>query len=300
MIHEISILIPTRNDVCLSQVQTLQQLASAVKGLQYEIIVSDDASTNQEVIQQNSQINEIENCKLLLRNECAGRAANRNFLAHKAKYDWLLFLDCNVKIPNEHFLSKYIETDSADVVNGGIFAETDKSLFNKNLRYMYEKKIEPKHMAQQRQKNPYKSFRTSNFMVRRNVMLAHPLDETVPGYGYEDVLWGKTLCENNIHIEHIDNPVVMTHFEDNEKYVTKVEEAMRTLYALRDELSDYSPLLDTVNVLQKKHLIPLFKLFFKGNAQRLRKNLTGTSPSIRWLNVYKLGYYLSIAEEPHK
>ena len=88
MIHEISILIPTRNDVCLSQVQTLQQLASAVQGLQYEIIVSDDASTDQEVIRQNSQINESENCTLLLRNECAGRAANRNFLAHKAKYDW--------------------------------------------------------------------------------------------------------------------------------------------------------------------------------------------------------------------
>ena len=300
MIHEISILIPTRNEVCLPQVQTLQQLASSVQGLEYEIIVSDDASTNQEVIQQNSQINEIEHCKLLLRDECAGRAANRNFLAHEAKYNWLLFLDCNVKIPNKHFLSNYLETDSADVVNGGIFAETDKSFSNKNLRYMYEKKIEPRHTAQQRQKNPYKSFRTSNFMVRRNVMLDHSLDETVPGYGYEDVLWGKTLCENNIRIEHIDNPVVMTHFEDNEKYVTKVEEAMRTLYALRDELSDYSPLLNTVNILQKKHLATLFKQFFKNNAQRLRKNLTGASPSIRWLNVYKLWYYLSISDEPHK
>ena len=300
MIHEISILIPTRNDVCLPQVQTLQQLASAVQGLEYEIIMSDDASTDQKVIRQNSQINEIKNCTLLLQDECAGRAANRNFLAHKAKYDWLLFLDCNVKIPNEHFLSNYLETDYADVVNGGIFAETDKSLSNKNLRYMYEKKIETRHTAQQRQENPYKSFRTSNFMVHRNVMLAHPLDETVSGYGYEDVLWGKTLCENNIRIEHIDNPVVMTHFENNEKYITKVEEAMHTLYALRDELSDYSPLLNTVNVLQKKHLLPLFKQFFKNNAQRLRKNLAGTSPSIRWLNIYKLGYYLFIADEPHK
>lgn len=297
MIHELSILIPTRNDVCFPQVKTLQQLASRIDGLQYEILVADDASDNQEVLRQNAQINNLEHCSLLLHSENAGRAANRNYLAKQAQFEWLLFLDCNVKIPDEQFVLKYLASDHADVVNGGIFAEDDKALSRHNLRYQYEKKIEPDHRAEQRRSKPYQSFRTSNYMIRREVMIHHPLDETVPGYGYEDVLFGKTLCENGIPIDHIDNPVVMTHFETNENYVAKVEEAMRTLFALRHELSGYSPLLKAVDTLQKKHLTTLYRQFFHANAQRIRNNLVGKTPSIRWLNLYKLGYYLTIEKE---
>lgn len=299
MIHELSILIPTHNDVCLPQVKTLQHLASKIEGLHYEILVSDDASDDPEALRQNDKINEIERCKLLLRQENKGRAANRNYLAEKAQYEWLLFLDCNVKIPTERFLLDYLESDHADVVNGGIVAEYDKTLSLHNLRYMYEKKIEPKHTASQRKRKPYQSFRTSNFMVRREIMLKHPLDETVPGYGYEDVLFGKALCNHDVPIEHIDNPVVMTHFESNEAYLAKVEEAMRTLHALRNELTGYSPLLSAVESLKKRHLISLYKQFYHANARRIRNNLTGKKPSLRWLNMYKLGYFLSIEDNTH-
>lgn len=295
MIHELSILIPTRNDVCLQQVSALQQMASGIDGLRYEIIVSDDASTDEESLRLNAKINQIDRCKLLQRTENTGRAANRNFLAQNANCDWLLFLDCNVRIPNERFLRNYLETDQADVVNGGIFAETNKSLSNSNLRYLYEKKIEPAHTASERNKKPYKSFRTSNFMVRRSVMLNHPLDESVPGYGYEDVLFGKTLCDNKIHILHIDNPVVITQFESNEQYVSKVEEAMRTLHALQDKLKGYSPLLTAADKLRKTGLINAFKRLFNAKAKPIRTNLTGASPSIKLLNFYKLGYFLSLS-----
>lgn len=297
MIRELSILIPTRNDGCLTQVKALQELAANTPDLRYEILVSDDASDDQEVLRQNAQINDLEHCSLLLRSENSGRAANRNHLARQAQFEWLLYLDCNVKIPDDRFLLHYLSSDHAEVVNGGILAEDDKALSRHNLRYMYEKKIEPHHTAQQRKKNPYQSFRTSNFMIRREVMLRYPLDETVPGYGYEDVLFGKTLCENSISIDHIDNPVVMTHFEANENYVAKVEEAMHTLHALHQELSGYSPLLATVESLQKKHLTPLYRQFFHANAKRIRNNLVGKSPAIRWLNLYKLGYYLTIDKD---
>lgn len=294
MIQELSILIPTRNDVCLPQVETLQRMASAIEGLHYEILVSDDASDNPEVIEQNAKINSLEHCSLLQQQENHGRAANRNLLAQKAQFPWLLFLDCNVKIANERFLKTYLESDVAEVVNGGIFAETDPSLARTNLRYMYEKKIEPEHTAKRRQQRPYQSFRTSNFMVRREVMLSHPFDESLTGYGYEDVLFGKSLCHHGIAIRNIDNPVMMTHFESNEGYVAKVEEAMHTLHTLRKDLSGYSPLLSTVDTLKKWHLTSLFRLFYKTLSTRIRKKLTGPTPAIRWLNPYKLGYYLTI------
>ena len=291
MIQQLSILIPTRNDVCLHQVTELQKMAKAIDGLQFEILVSDDASDDADATRENSKINEMEHCRLIRRTDNLGRAANRNFLAQNAQYDWLLFLDCNVKT-NADFLKTYLNHDNASVVNGGIVAEPDKNLAKHNLRYKYEKKVEPMHVASQRQQRPYQSFRTSNFMVRRNVMLAHPLDETVPGYGYEDVLWGKTLCENGIKIEHIANPVAMTHFESNADYVAKIEEAMHTLYALRNDLNGYSPLLSKVESLKKKHMIPLLKLFYKAFSRCIRKNLTGDKPKIKYLNFYKAGFYL--------
>lgn len=296
MIQQLSILIPTRNDACLNQVMALQNAASRIDGLQYEIIVSDDASTDAEAIRQNETIATMEHCMVLHRTENLGRAANRNFLARNAHFDWLLFLDCNVKIKNEDFLKNYLEQDNADVVNGGIFAETDKFLSKHNLRYQYEKKVEPKHVASQRHQRPYQSFRTSNFMVRREVMLAHPLNETVPGYGYEDVLWGKTLKDNGISIGNIENPVIMTHFESNGAYVAKVEEAMHTLYALRLDLKGYSPLLSAAESLKNKHLSSLFKLVYRTFSRCIRKKLIGDKPKVKLLDFYKLGYYLCIKD----
>ena len=61
MIQQLSILIPTRNDACLEQVETLKTMASNIDGLKYEIIVSDDASTDPETIHQNEIIDTMEN-----------------------------------------------------------------------------------------------------------------------------------------------------------------------------------------------------------------------------------------------
>lgn len=294
MIHELSILIPTYNDDCASQVAELQRRAASIDGLQYEILVSDDASTNKEIVQRNAQINLLEHCRLLPQPTNLGRAANRNILVKQAQYGWLLFVDCNVGFPNEGFIKNYLSTGAADVVNGGVSIPNDEQLSIQKLRYKYEQKIAPHHTAQQRQKRPYQSFRTTNFIARREVMLAHPFDETIVGYGYEDVLFGKRLCDAKISIQHIDNPVVITQFEPNEKYITKLEDAMHTLHDLRNELAGYSPLLATAERLKKTGLLPLARLAFKKTSKRLRQNLIGNRPQIGWLNAYKLGYFISI------
>lgn len=294
MINELSILIPTFNDDCFQQVEELQRAAMQIEGLRFEILVSDDASTDPDVVRSNAKINTLEYCKLLRHDTNLGRAANRNFLVQVAQYDWLLFLDCNVKFDSNNFIQNYLQSEPVDFIVGGVGVDEDPDLSVHNLRYMYEKKIQPKHDATHRQKHPYQSFRTTNFMARQSVMLDHLFDETLKGYGYEDVLFGKRLSEKGISIRHIDNTVVMTHFESNEKYLDKIEEAMRTLYSLRDALTGYSPLLLSANRLRKWHLSQVFLVFYQKLSKRFRKNLTGETPSIKWLNLYKLGYFLSL------
>lgn len=294
MIHELSILIPTYNDDCLSQVTELQHLAASIKGLRYEIIVSDDASTNQEIVRHNAQINLLEHCRIIRQSSNIGRSANRNFLVKQAQYEWLLFLDCNVKIQTQSFIANYLCNSQSDIVNGGVNIEPNGTLSRSNLRYKYEEKIAPKHTAQQRQLHPYQSFRTTNFSARREVMLNLPFDEAITRYGYEDVLFGKRLRDAGIKIRHIDNPVAINQFESNEKYVAKLEEAMHTLHALHNELAGFSPLLTTFNRLKKTGLLPLTRFVFRQLSPRIRQNLTSDKPSIFLLNPYKLGYFISI------
>ena len=69
---------------------------------------------------------------------------------------------------------------------------------------------ERSHYPAKRQKQRYQEFRSTNFMIRRDVFLQNPFDERFTKSGYEDVLFGKHLKHSNAAILHIDNPVTMT------------------------------------------------------------------------------------------
>ena len=92
---QLSILIPTYNDACYNLVEELHRQACE-EDIDYEIIVADDGSTDENTIQTNARINNIPQCSYIMRNENRGRAAIRNFLAKTARYDRLLFMDCDM------------------------------------------------------------------------------------------------------------------------------------------------------------------------------------------------------------
>ena len=118
-----------------------------------------------------------------------------------------------------------------------------------NLRSLYEKAAESKHTPEERQLSPYRDFHTANFMIRRTLMLEHPFDERFKSYGYEDVLFGKAMEKASVPILHIDNPMSFEIFEENEHFVSKTEEGLRTLYEFRNELQGYSRLLERIQTL---------------------------------------------------
>ena len=122
-------------------------------------------------------------------------------------------------------------------------------------------------------------------------MLQYPFDERFRNYGYEDVLFGKAMEKATIPILHIDNPMSFEIFEENEHFVSKTEEGLRTLYQFRHELQGYSRLLDRVQKLPHTPIRWWHRLF--GAIER--KNLTSRHPSLWVFNIYKMGYFLSIA-----
>jgi glycosyltransferase involved in cell wall biosynthesis len=285
---DLSVLIPTYNDVCITLVKALQQQAASL-GINYEIIVADDGSTDVEAIEKNRLINHIEHCRLIERSENCGRAAIRNFLASQAHYSWLLFIDSDMVICRDDFLQRYIQSEGYDVVDGGV---SIGKVIAGNLRSIYEKASERHFTAEKRSQSTYRDFHTANFMIRRDLMLRHPFDERFRRYGYEDVLFGKTLEQQGIPILHLDNPLSFEVFESNADFIRKTEEGLQTLHQFRDELKGYSRLLAHAQRLSP--VLPFIRLWHRLFRAIERRHLTGKHPTLFIFNVYRIGYFVSI------
>ena len=180
------------------------------------------------------------------------------------------------------------------MIDGHTCIHTDDETWGRNLRYITERAAAPMHSVEMRQKTPYQSFATANFMIRRETMLAHPFDERFRFHGYEDVLLGKELYLCGAQIKHIDNPVLFKDYEPNGSFVAKTEEAMHTLHRFKIELQGYSRLLTLENKL--RHIAPAIRLWHMLFGKAERRILTGSSPNMTIFNLYRLGYYMSIKE----
>ena len=292
-IKALSILIPTYNDECVMLVDDLRQQAEQA-GIVYEILVGDDGSTDTDVIEKNRKIGHWSHCHYLIQIQNIGRAAIRNFLAKEAHYDWLLFIDSDMSMVRDNYLSTYLAMEGADVVDGGVTIGGDPEALKHNLRYRYEKASEQEHTTEIRQKHPYHDFHTANFLIRRDLMLAHPFDERFRYYGYEDVLFGKQLRQNKIYITHIDNTLGFSTFEENTQFILKTEEGLQTLHRFQSDLRGYSRLLTLVEGIHLPVILSLIRCWHKLFGQWERKNLCGPHPSLRLFKLYKLGYYLNI------
>ena len=291
---ELSILMPTHDNVCVELVKCLQRQASLLPGLEYEIVVADDGSTDRQAVEENRSVNGLPNCRYVERKTNEGRAAIRNFLAGEARYSHLLFLDSDLRVCSSSFVKDYVDAEGSVVV-GGLKIGGGPKVWKGNLRYRYEKACEREHDYLHRRLNPHREFRTTNFLVSKAVAEECPFDENFRHYGYEDVLLGKVFAAKGVAVTHIDNPIVLDDFEDNETFVAKTEEACRTLHLFRDELGGYSKIIRYHDALK---CIPgccwladkAYRLF----GGLLRRCLTGSRPSVFMFNVYKLLYYIHL------
>lgn len=303
---DLSILLPSYNNVCVSLVQALQRQADALRGkldkpFRYEIIVADDCSTDAACIDANRVIGDMLHCRYLRMEQNVGRAQIRNVLISESRGDYVLLIDSDLFLWDDNYLYKYA-TSTADVVYGGtriggeglamVDNEANTENLKGNLRYIYEKKAEPSHRAVFRQLRPNQEISVCNLYARRDIMEAHPFDSRFKAYGYEDVLFGKRLAESGIEVTHIDNPVLINEFEPNSVFVKKTEEAILTLCRFEQDLEGYSNLKTKVTTLGRYIPLSLFRLWHRIMKNKEKRNLTGSKPSLLLFKLYKLGFFL--------
>ena len=290
MYQPLSILIPTHNTDCTALVSKLLTQAEAVEGLAYEIVVMDDGSTDDRVMEKNSTICKYKNCKVVRMEKSRNRSAMRNRLWKLARYDWQLQINANVSIQSEDFLLQYVSAIATDpsprIIYGGVNIVLPPDEVKGNLRCKYE--MEFSKSLHKHRKGNY--FRNTNTLYHKDILRSVAYDESIDGYGYEDVLFGKDLYEGKYNIVLMSNPVCYGTQDSNTLYLAKWEEALRTLHTL-PQLEDYSPVRQTTSKLRRMHLLWMVKVWHRlfGNIEK--RNLTGKSPSHLIFKIYKLGYY---------
>ena len=271
-------------------VAQLQRQCSGVgQSFRYEIVVADDGSTDSAVVTDNESVNRLPCCRYVRKPSNTGSAATRNFLAQLSQYPWLLFLDCDMTVPDERFVQRYLQNSDYDVVSGGLQVGRGS---RHNLRYRYERRAERRHTAGRRNRSGFLEFRSCGFLIRRDLLLRCPFDERFTRSGYEDVLLGKQLAAAGATILHTDNPLVLDDFETNADYLGKMERSWRTLYRFRAELQGYSRLLSLVERLS--WLRPLVAAAHRLLGPAERRLLTSRHPSLTVFNLYRTGFLASL------
>lgn len=294
----LSILIPTYNFPCYPLVEHLYEQAqrlSAEGDFSFEILVSDDASDQLQVLKENSRINSLKNCRLILHESNQGRAMNCNELFALSSYPYLLIVDDDAEVCREDFLRTYWEhRNEGDVICGGLLNPEGEVPEGCELRYVYEHGADERRKLAFRRQYPEEYLSTFNIFMRRGVFEAVQFDERCTEYGYEDALWGLEIFRRGFSIFHIDNPLIHTGIDTNESFLKKTQASLRVLARLDGVMQERSGVARLAGRLKKWRILPVARWALKGLLPALERHLLGRKPRLWLFNLYKLGVYLQV------
>lgn len=293
----LSICLPVYNFNIRPLVEELSRQAGDLN-LPYEIIIIDDKSDDLYRIANSSACIKLLYIQL---DKNIGRSRIRNLFISHAKYEFMLFLDCDSLVTSPLFIADYLKAATknrnAVICGGRIYPEKppERSL---RLRWKYGTYRESKP-AEVRKSSPYKSFMSNNFLISRNLFGKVRFDEGLSGYGYEDTLFGFDLKEKNIPVIHIDNPVINGHLENNRQYLKNTEEGITNLISitrLRNNninFINHIKLLKYASKVKKGMQRSMIKYIFFAAKPAIKLALTNGFVSLKLFDFYKLGTFLS-------
>lgn len=264
-------------------------------GIEYEILLLDDASKH-DYLMKNAKLDFLPHVTYLQNYRNVGRSVIRNTLASKAKYPYLLFIDCDAKVTHSDYLKKYMEAaPTARVIAGGVEYREKKPKRNQLLRWKYGV-LRETTPAEKRNQNPNVAFSTFNFLIEKEIFKTIEFDETLSGYGHEDTLFGLDLMKRGITVKHIDNPLRHEGITTTDKFLKQTENAIDNLFVVYDRVDDKQQFVDCVRLLgtfqrlQQKKLVKVYLRFFSIFKSLIIKNLKSENPKMRNFDFYKLDY----------
>lgn len=297
----ISIIIPTFNFNCAPLVCELQKQCEEVqamyKGFDYEIIVGDDNSTDNGIVEKNAVIEALPHCHYNIYNMNVGRTDNRNRLIDECRLEWILMIDADAEVITSDFILNYWNfaqvSSDADIIIGGL-QTPDNAPRGCELRLRYEKNAEKLRILDRRRAHPADHFSTFNVMVNRRVLEVLHFDPRCSDYGYEDALFGIEAERLGFNFLHIDNPLLHTGINSSEQFLKNSETALRTLHSLGSPMTERAHVAVIAKKIRSIGAAKVVRWLYRITAPCLRMNLLSGRPSLHIFAFYKLGYYLNL------
>lgn len=258
----------------------------------FEILCQDDASGSLLNIE-NQKINLLSNCIFIALDENLAHRENRNSLAQKAKYDYLLFIDGDSNMISQNYIANYISNVTGfDVVYGGRLHPEKCPSDNQKLRWKYGKFIEDK-TTENRKKTPFQSLLFNNTLIKKECFNKVTFDSTIIKYGHDDTQLSFALSKLNVKVNHIENPIEHGDIDTNSVYLRKTKSAIENLIYLYNQgkldenFSKFIALLLLLNKIKVTYLVSKFYLLFE---RSIIKQLEGNNPSLFVFNFFRIGY----------
>jgi glycosyltransferase involved in cell wall biosynthesis len=298
----ISLLIPVCDYDIVALVHSMKSCIGKIPEFA-EIIIGDDGSTAENRAKYKAL--EDEKVKILTSEKNIGRAAIRNKLALEAMGDVLLFIDADAMVPGtaEAYIGKWIPSMTLSRVTcGGIlYHESPTGDPDKILRWKIGKKKE-QIKASERNKHPYTSFSTFNFLIDRTIFEKLRFNEELIHYGYEDTLLSYQLNKAGIKVLHIDNGLIHEGLESNRDFLNKTKSGIENLSKLYDSVTDKETFRSCVKMLRIYSILRVFRmtLLLAGCFIRFREKmeirLDSANPPLWLYGFYKISMFCTFRE----
>ncbi len=292
----VSILIPTYNYDITKLVSLLHKQATDT-GIDFEIMICDDASSDQQIKLKNKKTETLPHCFYFENKSNLGRTKTRQNLATRANHNWLLFLDADVLPKNNDFISRYVKEikKNTDVLFGGITYQENKPEKVKILRWKYGRRRENIAVSNRKRK-PYQTINSGCFFIKKNIFIEINTRLLSNYYGM-DILFQNCLKKRETVILHIDNPVIHLGLEDNDIFLTKSLNAVKTTITLeKNKLikPNVSRLQKTYLQLNYLKLSGVFQFVITPFLPLIKKISCSKNPSIFLFDLYRLSYYVKL------
>ncbi|NET33004.1 MAG: glycosyltransferase family 2 protein [Cyanothece sp. SIO1E1] len=296
----LSICIPVYNYNVLRLVSALLTQAQALP-VQFEILVWEDGSEEGQKVENRKLVELDPKVQYVEWEKNRGRSIIRNRLAEAAKFPYLLFMDCDADLPDDHFLHRYAELlkepIQKQVICGGRIYPKRPREASLQLHWLYGS-LKESQPVERRRLAPNSSFMTNNFLITRSIFEGIQFNEDMQGYGHEDTLFGWELQKKELQIEHIDNPVIHAGLETSSEFLTKTEQGVGNLHRLYKLIGEHNSWINEIKLLRVFNRLKSWRAtgitywmlhFFQ---KPIERQLHSSKPSLLAFDLYKLYRFL--------
>ncbi len=291
----LSILIPIYNYNVYPLVLELHRQCLECE-IEFEIVCQDDASGSNLNVE-NEKINLLSNSSFKSLKENIAHRKNRNLLAEKAKYNYLLFIDGDSNMISSNYISNYIQNiQDFDIVYGGRLHPNLCPSDMQKLRWKYGKYTEDK-TCENRKKTPFKSLLFNNTLIKKECFNKVKFDSFLIKYGHDDTQLSYQLSLLEAKVNHINNPIEHGDIDNNSSFISKMKSSLENLIYLYEEkkiTQNFSKLISLLLLLNKLKLTYFVSKFYLQYEKIIFKQLEGNNSSLFVFNLFRIGYLCNL------